>query len=179
MQALRRGYRQSRRLTEARYSGCNAAPRRSNQLYTRGVEQIPDRMSELETNSFLLGLRPSSVRGPILARIPAPAPTTGQQFHASIVKVGQKSATRNAPATALCRAVTRRGRLVEGSVVDYIATILSLFLIASLIVWLTEKLLGKSIMHERWQWWIKEHLSLGDAYDCSNRPISSPDVPPG
>jgi hypothetical protein len=43
-------------------------------------------------------------------------------------------------------------------VVDLIATILSVFLIASLIVWLTEKLLGKSIMHERWKWWIKAAL---------------------
>jgi len=179
VQALRRGYRQSRRLTEARYSGCNAAPRRSNQLYTRGVEQIPDRMSELETNSFLLGLRPSSVRGPILARIPAPRANNGSAVSRKYCQSWAKVRDEKRASAVPCCDTTWPSGGGEGSVVDYIATILSLFLIASLIVWLTEKLLGKSIMHERWQWWIKEHLSLGDAYDCSNRPISSPDVPPG
>ena len=60
--------------------------------------------------------------------------------------------------------------------VDLIATILSVFLIASLIVWLTEKLLGKSIMHERWKWWIKGALLVCVMLTCSNRLISSPDV---
>jgi hypothetical protein len=114
-------------------------------------------MSELEANSFPLGLRPSSVRGPILARIPARrannGPTVSRKYYQSWAKVRDEK--RASDSAVPCCDTTWPSGGGEGNVVDFIATILSLFLIASLIVWLTEKLLGKSIMHERWKWWIK------------------------